>query len=427
MSNSIKKIWEKGQKLSLKPLQGGSLEISLFQLKTIYRLAWFASDGADPIVRLSSPGEKISIKWKKIDARSHSLPDATIVGHSSSSLKWQALRNVEDISALLVDLQEGSELELITIDDDHPVACQRYSGIVKDKIWTITDTYPEMTQDFLQKAVQFSQQAEKDSSIEVDDPEQAAQIVKAASLEFEGTHMKVVQKGNKISAEIQGEFDQGIFIMMAAHAFYVLLGDGPWDFSEIQAENEESAREVEIMNENLMQAFQNKPITSQPQGKAIWKGKKYQFLQSNIRKLEYILEEDIAIVDQEMSELGLEPLGDILCDKFTSVIMRVYVGAPETGIYGCILASTDGTFATEFYSSFANNTSLTTTTHPLAEDLERKGIFRNASKNFETAKVYAEHKASLKEKRFASPRRTEKDLVEFAQTVDEFLTRQHSR
>ncbi|MFC1851997.1 hypothetical protein ACFL27_17530 [candidate division CSSED10-310 bacterium] len=421
-----KNIWLQTSTLKEIALPGEPVEIPIQELKILFQIIWLADDGAQPAVFIKTPVQAdINIQWDQVDAITHKINEGIIVGHEETGSKWGALRAIEDLSCLLMDLPSDTEMELLAAGELH-LNRQRYKGMVRNKQFLITHTYPAMSREILLKALALSRQVEAGDFIQAETEQQANQVILDAEEELGLLKMKMEGKGCQIYArDEKGNPDPGLLAMVAYHLFQRMFKDGPWDFSEIEREEADCREAVDVLDQAVQKiAHFIFPKKSEfHDGAVVHQGKASRFGMSNITAMPHVVPEDIEILDEEMKALGFQPLGDMVCEKISNVVIRCYA-AENSVIYGMAMAGADQkTFVVEFYSNFDDQASISTSTMPGVESRHRKKIYRYSHPWSDYKDLFARHNQTVADHN-ANPVTAQPTLKAYAETIDSFLVRE---
>jgi hypothetical protein len=425
------------------------------ELRDLVQIVWFMDDGVIPAVRIAIP-EPIAaassltlsdLNWKAIEAKVYSLtpgqtvldqtvPDQTdpgaidqgqVVGYLPSQNPWQVFQDLEDLSTVLSQLPWGSVLELLTTSPEIQGAKQRYCGTLDGETWQIQQTYPAMTTSTLRAALDFAAELRTQGDLRLQDEEERQMLEEKAKLDWQGADLVVT---DQILRVIQNnEPDQAALIMTARHCFRHRFGPEPWDFREVEAQEAALQQQMwqftqsiqQISAQFLMQTPGKKPSAF---GALLWQGKRGNFYACNVLDQDHVSEEDLALVDQEMADLGFTPLGELTCESLPGNLIRGYgqVGQAAPYIYGIAMACDDRSFVLEFYSPLQGKASLTTTTLPHLESLAHRKIYRHSYPMADLAELLAHHHHHLKATG-RTPDKAPPQLEALAQAIDVFLQR----
>ena len=93
-------------------------------------------------------------------------------------------------------------------------------------------------------------------------------------------------------------------------------------------------------------------------------GKASPFTTSDITACDHVQTDDVAACDAEMAAIGFAPLGDLECARMPGTLIRGYAG--RDGVSFATAMAANQMFVREFYTSFDNGSSITTTSVPMA-------------------------------------------------------------
>ncbi len=314
-----KAVWEAVATLDLHPLEGGALELPLLRLADLYRVAWMASNAdAHPALRLVPAPE---LDWSEVEAHASPLPDGVVVGHEESGTRFAALQDLDDLAALLAQLPDGVELELITAGR-RVGSAQRYLGRVEKGVFLVQHTYPALTLATLERAVELGKQ----ERVTLETAEQAQLAARLANQELEGTFYEATAEGLMATCGIQGQPEDLTGLeLVRPFALQALFPDGPWDYTP--AEKTEEELELEASLQSLQDKLSQALTAPDPPGQElILDGDYGRFFRADLTSLPHVVEEDKTLLDEEMKQCGFHPLGDLSCTRLSRAVMRGYEG-----------------------------------------------------------------------------------------------------
>lgn len=403
--------WESVKKLKPVKLSGGPLDFDPLKLKELYKLSWLVSDAANhPALRLApDPG----LAWEEVEAEVHHTEFGLVVGHREEGGRWSALKDIGDLASLLGELPDGTEMELVAAGECEQ-GRMRFLGTVQDGSWKIESCCPKLDKTLLERALAFA----SSERLLMESEEQAERAVELASQLFDGTFMVAERQGRELFALMNGESDESVLDILRVYAFGVAFEGTVLHCRKVlERVTEEDEAMVKFANQ-LASMFQ----TPDPEGESlVFSGEFGRYFTAQLAAQSHMVPEDSEILDEEMKELGFQPLGDLSCNKVGNAVMRGYRGPHET--FGIGLASNGGLFFVEFYTAFEDGWSLTTTNNPNAGDIVKKTIRRRSFPQLQPAELCKEHRAGCEELG-KTPRRWENGLKGLAQAIDEYMQRQ---
>ena len=131
----------------------------------------------------------------------------------------------------------------------------------------------------------------------------------------------------------------------------------------------------------------------------------------------------------DISSLGFSLVGDLMCSAFAHILVRGFAHSAE-GTYALLLTGMrDGklnVLGLDFYSCFADGSSLTTTITPNAKDILAKGIYRRVYAWNGVYDLYHRHQKNLEELKVGhgKVKPVDADLRSLAESLDSFFVRQ---
>jgi hypothetical protein len=441
------------------PLQGGPLPHPLTRLADVWHLGWFCDNCVDLTLILDQPhGKAVPIPWRSPDragrkalALQKNLAGLVQVreagGHARIGLPRLPGTNAADwlqaLGPALRALPDGSTLELLTADTQDESATggrQRYRGTVQGGMWHISDAAPPVRREVLAEALALGAAAQAAEPIALRDVQEAHAVLAAA--ERSGFFQSLPRlRGKTLRC---GRHERP---MLAKLVFRERFRD-VWNTREEEAEEAEQQEQIRAISERLDGALIRSLGTEHSTGEVLFEGQVGRFLRADIRKLKNPLAGGLAALfgqmyegvsdqrppedrtvdetDQAMSELGFEPLGDLVCEPLGDVVVRGYA-AVNGEAYGVLMRPAFGSWVREFYTRFDDGSSLTTSTH-VASELPHKKIFRRSLPEGSIAELYEAHQAGI-ERHARKGRLTlhaEPRLEALARDLDEFLIRHRS-
>lgn len=407
-----KQVWEQVRDLDLHEIKGGAFQFDLIDLPNLFKIPWMQTDSeAHPALRVEPDPQ---LELKDLMASATALEGGgVILGYDEGGSRFQGLRDLEELADLMVaDGVTAETFELLTSGDED-YARQRYCGLLKGGVVELTHSSLKLDLETLKKAYRLG--VEGDESIALDSPELASRAEELALEFFDGTTMEVIREGAVLTAYSQGEPDPAIAELVRIYAFRATFEEsGPWTFPD----EDDVDDGVAALNAQLSQLF----TAADPGGeKLVLDGEFGRFFTGDLLSLPQIVPEDSRILDLEMKELGLEPLGDMTCNKILHVVMRGYAGSD--GLFALGSASAGGVFCVEFYTAFEDGWSITTSTNPGAVSRPKKKIQRSHHSEQEPVGLLELHRQALKEKG-AQPVVRERSLKGLAEAIDEYMQRQ---
>ena len=134
---------------------------------------------------------------------------------------------------------------------------------------------------------------------------------------------------------------------------------------------------------------------------------------------------ELEVIDRDIGGLGFVRLGDLMCSLMPDAVIRCY-GRADTEYYGAHVRTDRGDSFTDFYTEFADGSSLTTSTNRASVSYPEARIYRRVALVEDAAGLEVVHRAAILE--HAVSRRTRAlparaDLTACAAMIERFLDR----
>jgi hypothetical protein len=134
------------------------------------------------------------------------------------------------------------------------------------------------------------------------------------------------------------------------------------------------------------------------------RGQQSIYWRSDFTQLTELEQETRQKIDQAMSDLGFQHLGDLVAKKQRDIVLRAYASA-DGASYGILMAKRRMYLGYEFFSRFADGTTLTTTTNSGVDSCPQAGIYHKTCPGLEVPDLFEKHRWGLG--RFRTHRSTE--------------------
>lgn len=418
----------------LAPVKGGAVEHPVVKLDQIYRLAWLATDAADPEIRITLGDPAWRIPWEPpVDGAAVEPIDGGFrIGFEFSGAKWAQMSAVRKVAERLASLPDGATLELMTAPEPdakqhRDFGVHRYRGSVTKGVWKIAATYPALDRALLREAVDFSVAIDENGQeLPLRD---AAEGQKALELSHDDRALfhrnPIVVKKSTIGLT---EKNDGLLHFVATYVFRTRWAD-VWPCTvpppeDVAAEREARAKLDEASEKLAVQLTK----MAAPRGarEPIFEGKVGRFEKIDLKKERPAEREIVDGADRQLEALGYVLLGDLVCSRFEDVLVRGYECGDTWGLLMCgVLQS-----SFDFVTRFKDGSVLTTTmTDGASKDEPRKGIHRSRFPKLgldEIGKLHEKHEKRKEalEKKCGGRVRTESTLAALAQAIDYGVSKQ---
>jgi predicted DNA-binding WGR domain protein len=423
------------------PIAGGPVEHPIAALADVFRLAWLATDAADPEIRIDLPADSGFVPaWPEMENVAVTSSGNEVRLGFAGGGKFAHLEAMAVVAPHLATLPEGSIVELMTspgsyfwdVDEEddeeveqHPDAgVHRYRGAVRNGTWHIDDAFPSLEAATVRDALALSASVRGGRRLALRDEAEGQRVqsrLESESFLF-GSNPLVLDGG-----EIGLKKKDVSLLHFVAQALFRTRWDSVWPgYREDEEANAAFDAELKALSEQMGAKL---AAAFSPKGdfETVLDGKVGRFDKVDLLKERPLEDNLIEEADRQLRELGFEIVGDLVCSKFPEVIVRGYA-RPDGDVWGAYLCGVlESSF--EFVTMFEQNAGLTTTFKAGPADDPTKGLYRSrhVKLNFRMLKqLHEQHekrKATLARKLGAAVT-APVDLEAFARAVDEGVSRQ---
>jgi hypothetical protein len=303
-----------------------------------------------------------------------------------------------ELAWLLLHLPDGSALDVAFAAEGHPALTQRYRGPVRDAQWQITETYPALTGQVLQEVLELAALGEQ-SKYQARDEAEALAIIARARRDPELWDKKVQRKGRLVRCKDD-------FLGQLPKLFLQHRYAGYWDVASYDRqavrEYEELVAQEAAMRRSSVETARRRAAPHDDQ--ILLRGQQSIYWRSDFTQLTELEQETRQKIDQAMSDLGFQHLGDLVAKKQRDIVLRAYASA-DGASYGILMAKRRMYLGYEFFSRFADGTTLTTTTNSGVDSCPQAGIYHKTCPGLEVPDLFEKHRWGLG--RFRTHRSTE--------------------
>jgi len=316
-------------------------------------------------------------------------------------------------------LPDGATIDVAFAKEGHPALTQRYRGPVRDGQWRVGQSYPPLTRDALAGALDLARAGEQ-RKYRLRDEAEAVAVVEAAKRDPGLYGMTVERKGRNVRCrdDVVGQLPKVIFRVRYA---------GQWDVASFDAAAARQIAEVEAQQSAMRRAGVEaaRKRAAPHDEEMLLKGQQSVYWRSDFARLTDLEQETRERIDREMADLGFAHLGDLVAKKQRDIVMRLYASADGTS-YGILMGKRTMYLGFEFFSRFADGTTLTTTTNGAVESHPSVGIYYKTCPGVAVAALYDTHCwgiARFRTHRDTEPVPLEATLLGVAQELDAAFVR----
>jgi hypothetical protein len=418
--------------LPLEPVQGGPVPLPLRHMARVAFFAEACSTGAAPAVafRIQPPRgfdlqavlpPKELMGAGQVAITPHPEGERIQIGLMNSMwLGGHDLRRLlgKKLAGLLLHLPHGTILEAAFAAEGQRATYQRYRGRVEAETWRIDATQPPLSHEVLGRALELAA-AETCTTHRARDAAEAEAVMLAVRKDGYLHNMGVVREGLTIGCE----YDHG----QLATLFFRHRFREHWDFGPAEQEAEKEYRDrLELQKRLRKAAVAAARQREAPHEQAVLlEGEHSRYWRSDFTQLTELEQETRERFDAELAALGFEHVGDLVAKKQRDVVLRVFASADRRS-YGILMGKRTMYLGYEFFSRFADDSTLTTTTNPAVESHPEAGIYYKAVPGLEAAALHAKHLWGIdrfRERRATEPQRLEPTLVGVAREIDHAFAR----
>lgn len=325
----------------------------------------------------------------------------------------------EHFAELLYHLPDGSTLECDFAREGKPTLTQRYRGTVVDGRWHIDETYPALNRGSFVGGLKLATRWNQKSFRARDEAE--AEAIIAAAKQDDWSYAPITRKGLtlRMKDDIAGNFAKLIFRLRYRDA---------WNLTPLFEEIEEQRLQQQEMARQMRRAGAEaaRRRAAPHDEEVLFQGKQSRYWRSDFTQLTDLEQEPREKFDATLAELGFSVIGDLVAKKQRDILMRTYVSAD--GItYGILMAKRTMYLGWEFFTRFADGSTLTTTTNGAVDSHPEVGIYYKICPGLDAAALHAKHRWGIerfRSHRAVEPVAPEMTLLGVARELDAAFARQ---
>jgi hypothetical protein len=328
----------------------------------------------------------------------------------------------KSLARLLFRLPDGAVLDIAFAEQGHPALTQRYRGPVRAGTWQISETYPALTHEVLVEALDLARKADRPRHKARDEAEAEA-VVELARHDPNLWDMKVQRKGRAVwcESDIVGHLSKVFF----RHRFGAF-----WDVAAHDREAWEKHRQhLELQRRMRKAGAEAARRRAAPHDDVVLlEGRHGRYWASDFTRLTELEQETRQKIDAAMTELGFVHVGDLVAKKQRDIVLRAYVST-DWMCLGLLMAKRTMYLGYEFFSRFADGSTLTTTTSGAVDSQPEVGSYYKVCPGLEVAALFAKHRWGIERFRThkgTTPVRLDGTLPGVARELDAALARRAS-
>jgi hypothetical protein len=341
------------------------VELPLEKLERLYMLAMLASSDVHPELSITlPPGATFAPTWPKLEGSAVTTDGQSLrIGMEETGARWGGAIFTRTYGPALAALPDGSVFELRTArmgSDDARAGRQRYRGTVKNGVLSIAETHPAVEPAILSQALALSQALESGNQLPIDSEQQGLAVLELIRLN-EGLMFRksiVEVRGSQLVFTCDQE---GLLAFAAVFVFRLRFGATwpvkVWDQAQPNPRGSVDRDRKRFVGDRVP------PEAGEP----IHNGRSASFSRGAITNFP-------AAFDAELTASGFVLLGDVICSKLASRVLRGYGHQSETA-YGSFSSSAGDLGAFEIFSVFEDGARLTTTTNVRATTDAKRKLF----------------------------------------------------
>lgn len=417
-------VFPRVEGLALAPVRGGPVELPAHKLYQAFAFAWYASDSADPEVRVEFPPGEEGIPADVIPA--HDLvaarrEGATLrIGFEPTGAKWSPLQAVRAAAPGLAEVPDGSVVELACAQEpDTPgrrpdaEGLIRLRGRVEGGRWKIAESYPALDAATLADALALGAACDGGGKFALRDEDEAEAVMKKVKKD-EGIFGKNMPVRRGLVVELPRPDDTSSSAWIAMLIFRVR-----------HAEALPSSGVDDAMDDLFGKIAAQFAAAAEAPGKGelLLAGKAGTFHRNT--SLDASPGSEIEAADRALAALGFGHLGDMTFSMAGDIVIRGYArdGGPSWVV---LMRGKFGQKGADFVTRFADGWTLTTTTTSgQVNDPDKKCYKASVPADTPIAKLSATHDTRLRNltKKHGAPVPAKADLRALAEEMDRFFSK----
>jgi len=371
----IAPVLRQTEALALTPLEGGPVELEVKRLDRLGFIVEAFTVGDRPGVVLSVSLPKNKLKQAPApsdgDVEIKLTADGFRLGFlDSGSLHWDALKMLlgKELTRTLSRAADGTILDLAFAAEGRPALIQRYRGPLAGGQWRIAETYPPLSADALKEGLELAARRDRERQKVRDDAE--AEAVLALARRDPCLHdNKVERDGLTLSCEF--DFDGAL-----ARAIFRHRHGAAWNLAAYErdaaAKLKQQAEQRRAMRRAAAEAARRRAAPHDQE--VLFRGQAGLFWRSAFEQLTDLEQDTRQQWDAALAALGFQYLGDLVAKKQRDIVLRIHA-RPDGSCYGVLMGKRTMYLGQEFFTRFADGSTLTTTTNGAVDSHPEVGVY----------------------------------------------------
>jgi hypothetical protein len=302
-----------------------------------------------------------------------------------------------------------------------PALTQRYRGRVADGAWQISESYPTLSREALAGGLDLARYAAKEpEKHELRDDAEAEAVVELAGRDPTLWDMRVQRKGRTVwcKSDVVGHLPKVIF----RHRFAAR-----WD---VAAHDREAARlhkaRVDMQRKMRRAGVEAARRRAAPHDdEVLFRGRLGPYWRSDFTRIEELEQDTRERFDSALESLGFRRVGDLVAKKQRDIVLRAFASGDGFSL-GLLLAKKTMYLGFEFFSRFADGSTLSTTTNAAVASRPEFQYYAKTHPGLEPAALYAKHRWGIERfrtRKGTEPVRLDPTLLGVAREYDRALAR----
>lgn len=391
------------RELEVAPIEGGPVTVPFEVLGELQCCAETAAIEETPMAWLLADLPLTSTQPAELPVSSPALRIERDGGHITARVidpwtlaRWGAEEAEEkSLFAFLRGLPPGTRLEYLTGSPDSQGCQQRFIGTLSDGGWALEASHPPLSTKDLSEVRELLR-GRGQQRVECRDDAEADAFQEAVRRDGYLHNMDVRREGRSFTCQ----YDNGELARLLLRQRFGHI----WDYAEVLAHVEQEYQERLKMEKQMRRAGAQaaRNMAAPHDTEVLFQGGSI-YWASDWSRLDQLNKDQKKAIEEGLAGLGYRHLGDFVCKRLRNDLRRCWL-SPDGLAYAVAVATRFGLYTFEFFSQFADGSSLTTTTMG-SDSNPDQGVFYKVVEWMQPAEMEAKHRWGLE--RFRQHRRTE--------------------